>query len=216
MLLTTNVSKSGDGQIERSSLAYQNFLQMLNSLIKASTAHVVQPMPAFNLDKMLLTSNSTLATQSNLPVNQTHSKAAGADVRQNKVVELKIPSCAVKTAAKSQPKTLTKRLQRVETVIKSRTSSPTQLCAEPSANNVAPGQSDGNSSPSSLSSLDGAYVINPVTGNKVRPSYKNMTVERRVEANARERTRVHTIGEFCQHMRHFEYLSNGWIFRRGL
>uniref|UniRef100_A0A915J1L0 BHLH domain-containing protein n=1 Tax=Romanomermis culicivorax TaxID=13658 RepID=A0A915J1L0_ROMCU len=38
------------------------------------------------------------------------------------------------------------------------------------------------------------FVINPVTGNKVRKSYKNMTLERRMEANARERTRVHTIG----------------------
>lgn len=38
------------------------------------------------------------------------------------------------------------------------------------------------------------YVTNPCTGNKVRRNYKNMTRERRVEANARERTRVHTIG----------------------
>ena len=38
------------------------------------------------------------------------------------------------------------------------------------------------------------YVINPATGKRVRRNYKNMTSERRKEANARERSRVHTIG----------------------
>uniref|UniRef100_A0A914WUW9 BHLH domain-containing protein n=1 Tax=Plectus sambesii TaxID=2011161 RepID=A0A914WUW9_9BILA len=46
------------------------------------------------------------------------------------------------------------------------------------------------------------YVINPATGNKVRRNYKNTTKERRSEANARERTRVHTIGASFDQLRH--------------
>lgn len=46
-----------------------------------------------------------------------------------------------------------------------------------------------------------SYVINPATGNRVRRCYKNMTTERRMEANARERTRVHTIGAAFDRLR---------------
>ena len=48
---------------------------------------------------------------------------------------------------------------------------------------------------------DSEYVINPATGKRVRRNYKNMTMERRREANARERSRVHTIGAAFEKLR---------------
>jgi nitrogen-specific signal transduction histidine kinase len=59
------------------------------------------------------------------------------------------------------------------------------------------------------------YIINPATGkaylrcsstrvntgNRVRRNYKNMTAERRKEANARERSRVHVIGAAFERLR---------------
>lgn len=58
-----------------------------------------------------------------------------------------------------------------------------------------------NNSESESSSIVETYVINPATGNRVRRCYKNMTTERRMEANARERTRVHTIGAAFDRLR---------------
>ena len=52
------------------------------------------------------------------------------------------------------------------------------------------------------SSADGGeYIINPATGNRVRRNYKNMTSERRKEANARERSRVHVIAAAFERLR---------------
>ncbi|KHN74526.1 Protein atonal -like protein 8 [Toxocara canis] len=45
------------------------------------------------------------------------------------------------------------------------------------------------------------YVINPTTGNRCKKNYKNVTVEKRCEANARERTRVQTIAATFEELR---------------
>uniref|UniRef100_A0A914ZSI7 BHLH domain-containing protein n=1 Tax=Parascaris univalens TaxID=6257 RepID=A0A914ZSI7_PARUN len=47
----------------------------------------------------------------------------------------------------------------------------------------------------------GGYVINPTTGNRCKRNYKNVTVEKRSEANARERTRVQTIAATFEELR---------------
>uniref|UniRef100_A0A9J2PSS4 BHLH domain-containing protein n=1 Tax=Ascaris lumbricoides TaxID=6252 RepID=A0A9J2PSS4_ASCLU len=47
----------------------------------------------------------------------------------------------------------------------------------------------------------GGYVINPTTGNRCKRNYKNVTVEKRCEANARERTRVQTIAATFEELR---------------